>query len=294
MKKTYPILVILIIFLASITVIAADIDISYGSLDGYTTYIIEEENNYKSKLDFPLNVNIVKMRIENDQFELNFGSSFSRKYAGTFYDTDWYKIKGDEESIYDTWDIYSESKAELKAYYIDCNLSLLHKVKKNRDFKVNIGYKYQNYDFIIHDVTQWGSFYDREDIFTNPGNVLDYEVNYHIPYLGMEFKESKEKHSASLSFSYSPIVTVNDRDDHLLRNKLSKIEASGRAINIGSEYTYSLKKNITLLVNLNFTDIYTAGKQVQKDYHENILFEDIDSVIKSQQLLFATGIKILF
>jgi len=298
MKKTYLITIVLLlltlILTVSISVNAANIEIGYGSLNGDTTYIIEDKDRFKSLLEFPLNVNIVNLKFSNDNFELNLASSAADADAGTFYDTDWYRQEGNEESIYDEWDIYSESKSDLTAFILDCKLSLIPESIKDKDYKFNLGYKYQNFDFMIHDVIQWSSYYDDEDIFTSNGNVLDYEVDYHIPYIELETETVKDKYTTGFNIAISPFVNVYDRDDHLLRDKLAYITASGRAINIGSKYTYNINKNVSFNINFDLVNIYTEGKQIQKNYRGRVLFRDIDAVIKSQQLLFCTAIIVKF
>ncbi len=293
-KNNILIIVIFIVILFNLPCIAAGVDISYGTMEGDTTYIIEEKGEYRSELQFPLDVNIVNLQYTNNSFEFKFASNYLHSEAGSFIDSDWFKTKGNEESIYDVRDIYSQSDADLRAYCIDCNLDINANKLRDKNYTLAVGYRYQDFDFLVHDLVQEGSFFDREDTIIRNGNVLDYKINYHIPYISVETENKQDKYTVGLNILYSPFVRVRDRDDHLLRDKISRIDARGRAVSIDSNFRYLIKKNLEFICTINFTDIYTKGKQVQRDYKGNILFEDIDAVIESQQLLFLTGFRFLF
>jgi outer membrane protease len=100
-----------------------------------------------------------------------------------------------------------------------------------------IGYRYQDFSYEIFGVKGWqlDQHFERWDFDEFKGvNVLDYDVSYRLPYLGLA-GELKGYPTFTLAgtLAYSPKTMAKDRDDHILRNKLSRSNCEGTSFLAG-------------------------------------------------------------
>jgi hypothetical protein len=83
------------------------------------------------------------------------------------------------------------------------------------------------------------------------------------------------------SIGFSPLVYVRDRDNHILRDKISRGELYGHA----TMYSLNIKGNIRgswfTTLHINYTSIDTEGEQ--KQYISNLLYATIDEEVTSRQ-----------
>jgi plasminogen activator len=139
--------------------------------------------------------------------------------SGKMKDSDW--IDGDGQP---GLDIYSESNIKLEANIFHVNM--LYNFWPIRSISIGplVGYKYQQFKFDVSNTNQVGyGIYAPLYTVSVRGKTLKYKVAYHIPYFGLnsDFLFGG-KLEANLKLGYAPWAFAKDRDDHLLRYKLSK------------------------------------------------------------------------
>ena len=226
------------------------ISAGFGLMAGHTTYQIgghvdtpqgsDDIHFPLSELKFPLDVYIgalngaVKL---NEKWKIKAGLKKNiTSESGKMEDSDWgiLYLEGEPGADPDSLDIYSESDTEVDLFIMDiaARYYFNEKTHKRLKFLFFIGgrYIYQKFDFDVSDLDQWypSRPYLEHDYVS--GKVLTYEVTKHIPALiiGTELF-TKGNLSLDAVLGYSPIVTVEDEDNHILRDKISKAECDGDA-----------------------------------------------------------------
>lgn len=280
---------ILLILSSTLFCSASNLDFGYEKMTGDTSYQISGEG-WKSLLEFPLDIKLVtityQQRFNNDyELGLNYKTNLTEE-AGTMKDSDW---------IYNQKIFYSESKADLNSNFYDLHLAKIKNLDKFR-LKSILGYKYNYFDYTIHDGTQWNYLYNSTSSLD--GEVLDYQVTYHIPYIGFDIStENKKQIMWNINVNFSPFLSANDRDDHILRSKLSKAETEGTGIFINYNLIYILRKNINLKGNISYSNINTSGNQNQYYYagdNKGTENNNITCKITSEQLSFRLALELSF
>jgi len=290
LKLKYYLLIILIIFLFTFSAAAAEVSLGTADLDGHTQYIIQGEQNggFKSELIFPLEqqiyhfdaaFNIDKYFVKDFKISL-LKSKESYSYSGKFLDSDWlYSRYGDEKAI------YSESDAYLDFRSLEAEIIFNNFYKNNStDFNLSFGYLDQSFDFIVRDLFQYN--YYNDTTVEIAGDVLAYQVEYQLPYLALNVNNNQlgnGKWNYNLKFSYSPFLAAEDFDDHILRDKLIYIDADGSAYLFGAELGYQISSSLNFSLVYNYKKFEASGTQIQTNYYDRILFEDIDAEIESEQ-----------
>jgi len=282
-------------------------ELKIGHINGNTVYEISgpEEGGWKSKLKFPMNNFLIGGEVSlnyNDgswgscSFDLGGWVSLAKKYAGTMEDSDWLYAYSASKAI------YSESDAEMDARIFDGNIlfnfleELDSEGKQSLILGARVGYKYQKFDYDISNTKQidYLSYY----YIIVPGRTLDYEVEYKIPYLGLSGVYSfADAFKANLEINYSPWVEAEDKDDHLLRYKLSKGDCKGNLFMAGGNLSWEFEKNWILEIGASYATISTQGKQRQHFYggpYEGLTYANIDDKINSKQFFVNTSIKYRF
>ena len=125
---------------------------------------------------------------------------------------------------------------------------------------------------------------------------MEYTVYYEIPYIGFDVFYKNKNCNFSYGMDFSNYVRAYDRDDHLLRDKISYSEAEGNYYYVDSNFQYIIKKNIRLNTSLSYLFIETLGLQKQYKYGGKTK-EFIGSVItriESEQSSLSLGIEIDF
>lgn len=301
MKIKYYITIILIIILLSLPVSAAEISIGTAKLDGHTQYIIQgdQSGGFKSKLIFPLeqviykfdySVNLNNYLLESIKLTM-LKSRDSYDYSGKFLDSDWLYSRYEAGK-----DIYSESDAYLDFRSLEAEV-IFTEFYQNSILKSNLslGYLDQSFDFIVKDLFQYN--YYNNTATEIEGEVLAYRVDYNLPYLGLQLSSINSKSGKlnyTLKFRYSPFLKAEDFDDHILRDKLSYIDAEGSAYLLGAEFSYQISKNLNLLLAYDYAKFEASGTQIQTNYYDTVLFEDIDAKIESEQKSITAALAYLF
>ena len=232
-----------------------------------------------SELKFPLDVNMVEIgssvELESWNVRINVKKNISDD-AGKMEDSDWgywYEYYGSSYYSRDSLDIFSESDAKLDALIIDINFQFdffkMTREKSEWSLFMNYGYIYEKFDYEIYDLDQWYPSYesyfgtDAGHVIVN-GKVLTYEITYHIPYIGIgtNFKMNK-KFSIEPALAYTPYVFVRDRDDHILRSKISEGKLKGNAVMLSMEARYDFTSFLFAALSAGYTKIEAEGTQDQ-------------------------------
>lgn len=300
-KLIISLVIILLIFTLTQNVSAnPSSSINMKKIKGYTEYEIGgNDYGFTSLLEFPLDHNFIGGTIsfrKNYIYKLSLYTNLTEK-AGKMKDSDWIYDYGDEGK-----DIYSESDSYLKKSYI-FNFEVINRLKNNNiNIRAKSGYKTQYFDYLIKDgiqyggITSTGRYIPKDFVFELSGDLLEYTIYYEIPYLGFDFIHEKQKLFIKFAFDYSSYVKAYDRDDHLLRNKISYSETQGNYYNINSNLQYNIKKNVRITTSFNYLFIETRGLQKQYKYggETKEFIGSVNNIIKTEQSSITLGMKIDF
>jgi len=186
---------------------------------------------------------------------------------GGMEDYDWM-----EPSISD-WTHYSESDVDIKsAFSYDINGSIklfdlgacqLHGV---------VGYKHDFWEWSDHGGTYiYSSGGFRNDIGSfNGENGIDYEQTFDIPYAGIKASAKTVGISASGYALYSPIVSAEDKDHHIMRNLYFTEEfEDGDYFALGGEVTIELTDALFISASIDYQTIpeFTGDLSVKEGSH---------------------------
>ncbi len=264
----------------------ATLGLQTGYIRGDTTYHINftEAVIYEgeSELEFPLDNFLLGVEAalayknpyneKQDRARLTLGwFTDITNDAGEMKDSDWLNDAYDiyyYGTTHPGLDIYSESEADADVDIIDINYVFSFYPAENISIGPMVGYRYQKFEYEISDTNQVGYGPYAGDYTTYvTGNTLDYEVEYKIPYFGFNTNVLfGDKFQLNLRFGYSPSANAEDRDDHILRYKLSEGDCDGDAYIVNVDANWQFLPNWVLQISGEFTDIDTDGTQHQSYY----------------------------
>jgi outer membrane protease len=284
-----------------------------GLMAGHTTYQIgghydtpQGSGNVRfplSELEFPLDVYIgtlngtVKL---NQKWKISVGLKKNiTSESGKMKDSDWgiYYLDDEPGADPDSLDIYSESDTEVDLFIADIAARYyfndINPIRSKFLFFIGGRYIYQEFDFDVSDLDQWyPSRPDRDHVLVS-GKVLTYEVTKHVPALiiGTELF-TKHNFSLEAELGYSPIVTVEDKDNHILRDKISKAKCDGDATLFSLAGSYNFHSRWVLELRFDYMSIDTKGDE--KQYDEGEYSATIDQKNFSEIATYGLNIRYLF
>ena len=186
--------------------------------------------------------------------------------AGIMKDSDW--IENDAafgKAPHEGKDLYTESDAELEGMLFDAIWAYHFSLGPNWGLGPMLGFRYEELHYEIYG---YRGYYWTEPV-CGQGKVLDYQVIYKIPFIGLSSETllgGKDQLLLSMGFGYSNWVEARDRDDHLLRFKLSEAECEGTAYLLTLNLDWRFYPGWVLGVGAEYVDIDTSGKQHQGFY----------------------------
>jgi outer membrane protease len=205
-----------------------------------------------SKLEFPLNVNIVKIGNEftvSDKIDIRgeLGRNITTG-AGKQQDTD-YSFVSRQPTL-----AYSSNDADVQIVTLDIGFRYWA-AKQDIDtmrIKCGIGlaYLYENFNWRLSNLDQTNYF-----SFTTSGNLLlnnpptksaqkgiigTYQTTTNMPYIELALVEESGPFSGLLSIGYSPFARISDEDNHILRQIYSTTDVTGDAYKIGVQAKYDI------------------------------------------------------
>jgi outer membrane protease len=186
--------------------------------------------------------------------------------SGTMKDSDW--IENDAafgEAPHAGKDCYTESDAEFTGLIFDINYAYHFSLNKNLTLGPMIGYKQMDFSFDIYGYS--GAYWTTP--VSGTGKVLEYDVHYKLPYIGLSSNllfGKKDQFQLNFTFGYSPWAKVKDSDDHLLRYKLSEGDCDGHAYLANINMAWNFYSTWSLGLGVEYVNIDTSGKQHQSWY----------------------------
>jgi outer membrane protease len=193
-----------------------------------------------SELEFPLDAGfgVVKAgAILRDRFVAN------AQVKTNFSDPDDEMIDRDWISSYSPWrlDIYSTSEVtDFQALVLDADFS--YKVLNWNIvwLAVGAGYMYQNFEYETALIRQWSpSGLPGYDYVGDGSTSLIYEVDVYMPYILLNTKFFVvDRFNINARLGIAPWIKVEDKDQHLLRDKVNvgDLEGSGFSLAVDAEY----------------------------------------------------------
>jgi outer membrane protease len=290
-----------------------DTTLESGYLRGDTTYHIsyyEGASGIESELEFPLKTFLIGPKIgwgyknpqNQDKFQLNIKWLTNIGHgSGKMEDSDW--LTEDQDimlvgSANPGLDIYSESDIKLRLHIVDVNAVYKFWPIKSLSVGPMVGYKFQQFKYDVSNTNQvgYGPYAPFYTVYI-PGKTLDYEVTYHIPYFGLNSDALLgKKFQANVKLGYAPWAFAKDRDDHILRYKLSKGDTDGYAYMASLNGSWSFLPHWFLTIGGEYVKIHTTGTQHQSFYAGPLVGTtyDVDDKITSSQWFFSAMITYRF
>ena len=262
-----------------------------GIMSGHTTYQIG--GNYEvggesgetrfplSELEFPMDVYYGSLSGKVDfnkrlEVALDLKKNITTN-AGKMKDKDW----GQAYEQIDWWtdpdslDIYSMSDTQIDALVADISARFYFNPWQFQTselfFFLGGKYVYQKFDFTCSNLEQWypsSNDYFGFDIGRDyaSGNVLTYEITKQFPAViaGTKFVTGPNL-TLDVMLGYSPYVTLEDEDNHLLRTPVlvSKSECDGDAFLLSVTCDFSFSTRWSLGMRYDYTSTDTEGEEKQ-------------------------------
>ena len=191
-------------------------------------------------------------------------------------------------------DIYSRADLNCQSYRMFLHVGKTVFQYSYVRFNLQVGYLYSNEVHSVFDASQWEPsnvqvthISDKVDTsgsaFSNPiflpGEVLRYKLTHQGPILGAQISSHFKRFHWDASVLWTPLVTITDRDDHLLINKVSQSVHEGTFVNMDIGMTYLLDKNWAIFSQFKFIHIYSnSGYQTQWVYSDSSLDTMINNI----------------
>jgi Omptin family len=255
-----------------------------GYVSGYTAYEISEfsgNSSLDSQLKFPLKAALAGVRMGfrrelSGGNELKLSLSWMKNIGngvGKVEDSDWMSNDLDIANVgasHPGLDIYSESDMRLKADVYDVRGVLGFGLGEHFRIGPMLGYKHQSIRYEVSNVDQVGyGPYAAAYTVSVAGLAGTYKVEYDMPYAGFSGEFSRALTSgeftatAQVGIAY---VSAKDRDDHILRSKLSTTSADGSASLVDFSAVWTFPGHWSVGLNGEVLDSTTLGTQHQYYY----------------------------
>ncbi len=256
-------------------------DTTYSIGGPVTYYDGSSEQGYFpwSKLEWPLDIWLARFSAD-----LDIGSSWRiggvlktnvSDPSDPMVDQDWIT-----ESNPGQLDIYSESNiSDFSAFIFDIDVEWIFLQRQSWSLYGGLGYQYQKFDYdgqLIHQYSPSGL--PGYDVYGDGSVGITYEVTYSMPYLliGTEFQITAD-FSMEGSFAYSPSVTAEDEDHHLLRNRVAIGDMDGDAFMFNVSGTYFFMSSWFVEGGFQYTQIDVDGEMAIYSNGFHILTEREES-----------------
>jgi outer membrane protease len=277
--------------------------IGIGYLNGNTLYHISSYDvtgqGIESELEFPLKTLLFSIQggyLSKDlkgrdevkitlQWLMNIDNG-----SGQLKDSDWATDAVDIAIVgasHPGLDIFSTSDIKLKANIFDLRASYNNWLSDTLSVGPLGGFLYENFHFDASNVNQVGyGPYAATYTGTHPGLVLTYQVTYAVPYLGVHSQiQLGHQFQTIIDLGYSPWAWAEDKDDHVLRQKVSKASTTGKAYLATATMQWNIRDNDCIQVGGQYLKIDTTGTQTQTFYDgSGMIITGIGDKITSEQI----------
>jgi len=179
-------------------------------------------------------------------------------------------------------DIYSDSEiTDFSADIVDIDVNYRFWENDMLSFAAGIGYLYQDFHYDAALIRQWSpSGYVGYD-YVGDGSVgLIYDVEFEIPY--MSFTASFNpipQLSLNGRVAWAPWVQVDDRDQHLLRNKENTGDLEGSSSMVSLDVNFDILPALYVQGGLEYTYIEADGEMTATFYgiYDHTVYEELES-----------------
>jgi outer membrane protease len=292
-----------------------DLQLGLGLLGGDSTYTIggavsDNRGNFDrlwdpiSELKWPLDVVLASLGGQAEIGRFSLLGEISKNVtsdAGLMEDSDWgvyYDLSGRNPLFGpSSKDIFSTSSTDLDALIADVRGRCAVWRGARFSAALGLGFRYQKFSIVASNLHQYSptfEAYGLDSVFPSDpfaadvhGPALDYEVTYTIPYAELSGRyRFGTLLSLEASLGYSPLVAARDRDDHLLRAKLSEGSDNGSAWLVDLSLRLQASRHWFVTAGASGLFIDTSGTQQQSFYGgENVGYRaTIEQTITSSQL----------
>jgi len=255
-----------------------------------------------SELKFPLFVKTAgiraKLRLNRRwRMHVNWETNLS-DFGGYMIDQDWGVdyLSGDELASPDRLDIKSESASYVNAHFLDVTFD--RRLRRINKWLVlgGVGLKRTSYHFTIRRIHQW---YPSDPALEHDyieGVGLKYNIISYAPYGELSFIPlSQQRYRVALALRYSPYVMIDDRDDHVLRDKVSRGKLVGDMRSLLLKAHYALVQHLYLFFDAEANWVYADGVQHQQGSLDDAQWEaELEQKHESFVYQMSAGIKLTF
>jgi outer membrane protease len=230
-----------------------------------------------SRLEFPLDVFVAYLDsglTVDDRWQLRIKAGHNVSEPGQkMKDSDWlYGNYGNPSAR----DIYSESDPSLDAWTLDVKgrfkfLEVQHGAGSEAtrrlishttySFFGGLGYEWQDYSYKLKNAVEYDLTLAGAPKTYIPGEVLRYDLTYHIPYAELGFGVNvKKRFNLDLSLGGSVLVHAEDKDNHVIRGLTSSMDTGwdGEMFMGNATARYNFTDNV-------FCTLSLAGKKITVD-----------------------------
>ncbi|MFH1311710.1 MAG: omptin family outer membrane protease [Candidatus Eisenbacteria bacterium] len=296
MRKGCVVAIVLIGVLAMGTIADAGPKIS-ASVDGvrgfgYTSYIVPEfrtTERLERERKFPLDVFVTRLNVGVEgafsggtpwRLLIDIGKSVNDP-GDLMEDTGWViGDVGDHSAKY----LDVESGVELGVWLIDISGRMVFYRRPGFRLEGVLGYGYRTLSYEAFGAEGW--LFDPGIEFSEDEALKahDYEVTYHMPYVGMGARMLlMQTLTIDTELSYSPRTSAKDRhDDHVMHFKTSESDCSGKTIIIALDTIWAPHRGgsglnwfVGIGTEINYTT--TEGDQTQIWFGDDLFTEEDDT-----------------
>ncbi len=177
---------------------------------------------------------------------------------GHMIDKDWLTYSNPSQL-----DIYSNSTiSDFSAFILDIDVEWIFVQDQSWTVYTGVGFQSQNFEYdgqLIHQYSPSGI--PGYEAYGDGSVAITYEMTYTMPYLliGSDLQITPDL-TLEGSFAYSPLVTAEDEDHHLLRNgRVAKGDMEGDAYMLNVSGTYNFLPAWFIEGGVNYTRISVDG-----------------------------------
>lgn len=266
----------------------------FGYISGHTTYHISSysgTSGVESELEFPLRAVLggLVLTASDGQTDLEVGFLTNiTSGSGKLKDSDWLTSDLDIQETgqaHPGKDIYSESRIDLRAVVLEGAVKTTYSLN-GIDVLPTLGMVYQFFDFDAYDTEQVG-YGPYASVYTVSvsGRTIEYSIGYFFFYLGPEVEGQWQQLTLSAGVFFCPYVYASDRDDHLLRYKLSEAETDGTGYVARLSVSWQPQRGPRVSLQGRYLSLNTSGTQRQTFYSGQFQGQTytVDDTIKTDQ-----------
>ncbi len=236
------------------------VDVSLGALSGEALERVWEGNDKLSELQWDLEglwmAGVTGTLGISERFRVNAGYWIALNEGdGTMVDLDWVWPSGTPYADSDWTDRSEHPDTTVDGTgSFDVNVDILAFSREGLHLSGIVGYRQDRYEWSSRGGTGLYSvseFRDTPVRFPEGGLVIEYEQAYRVPYFGIGVDGSFEKFLLNAYLLYSPWVTAEDKDFHVLRNFLAEGKFSGGdylAAGVSGSYRFTSRAYVALAV----------------------------------------------